>query len=145
MVRHLLTNVVNADTAASDSSELFAENSVELLGNDAGLLEVLKDNNHVDGLVEELLKLGEVPSGDGQLVFDLRASPGELRFPALKDLGTSLDVSNCLGRFDGLFENSPDIDLQPDLLADLIRDSLQDVLKLFDVVVDVAGNSPDKF
>ena len=124
VIRHFLTNVVDAYTTTSDGSKLFAEDSVELLGNLASLFEIFKDEDHVIGLIKELLDLGEIPPDNGQLVLNLLLSPFKLRLPAIKNLDASLNVSDGLSGLNGLLENGPDVNLEPDLLADLIRDGL---------------------
>lgn len=116
---------------------------MELLDDAACVLQVVEDFDHVQGFLEDLLLVGEVPSDNGELVLDLLAGASELGVPALQDLDASLDVGDgLLGLLLG--EDGLDVDFVAHFLADLIRDSLKDVLKLLDVVVNVAGNGPDE-
>ena len=116
---------------------------MELLDDAACVLQVVEDFDHVQGFLEDLLLVGEVPPDNGELVLDLLAGASELGVPALQDLDACLDVGDgLLGLLLG--EDGLDVDLVAHFLADLIRDSLKDVLKLLDVVVNVAGNGPDE-
>ena len=140
----LLADAVDASTASSHSRELFTEDSIELLRDLTGLLEVLEDVHHVLGLVKELVGVSEIPPDYGQLVLNLLARPVELLLPAIEHLDTRLDVGDSLGWFHVLLEDGPDIDPLSHLLADLIGDGLKDVLKLLNIVVDMSGDRPDE-
>ena len=116
---------------------------MELLDDAACVFQVVEDLDHVQGLLENLLLVGEVPSDNGELVLNLLAGATELGVPALQDLDAGLDIGDGLLRL-LLGEDGLDVNFVAHFLADLIRDSLEDVLKLLDIVVNVAGNGPNE-
>jgi hypothetical protein len=91
---------------------------------------------------EDLFGLLEIPSLDGLLSLDL--SPGESEFlpPFLKHSLALLDDLN--GFVWWLLEDFSDVNLSLDLVTDLIGDTLQDILHLRLVLVDVPGNCPNE-
>lgn len=72
----------------------------------------------MEGLLEDLLLVGEVPTRDGELVLDLLACATEFLVPALQDLDAGFDVGDSILRL--LFENRADVDFVAHFLADLI-------------------------
>ena len=110
--------------------------------NDAGLLNILEDLLHVDWLTEDLLCLAEVPPLDGLLLLDVSLGVIELFLPSLED-GLAL-----LDDLDGILwllsEDSLDLNLSLDFVADLVGDGLQDIFKLVLGLIDVSRDGPDE-
>lgn len=118
LVLDFLVLGVNLFGITGDCFQIWSQDRVKLLDDDAGLLEILEDVFHVAWSVKDLFGLLEVPSLDGLLSLDV--SPGLLEFfgPFLKHGLALLDDLN--GFVWRLLEDLGDVNLGLDLVTDLI-------------------------
>jgi len=128
-----------------NSLQVRAQNGVELLNVDVGLLQLSEHLYHVLRLFEDLLEVLEVPPPDGLLPLDIALGLLELLDPAVEHVAALLDLLNRVVRV-LLVEDFRDLDLTAHLVADLVRNTRQDLLEVGLVVsqTDVAGNGPDQ-
>lgn len=118
LVLDFLVLGVNLFGITGDCFQIWSQDRVKLLNDDAGLLKILEDVPHVAWSTEDLFGLLEVPSLDGLLSLDL--PPGRCEFlpPFLKHSLALLDDLN--GFVWWLLEDLGDVNLGLDLVTDLI-------------------------
>lgn len=132
---------INRVSIASDGFEISSKQWIELLKSDANLAHVDQNGVHVLGFYEDLLCLREVPTLDCCLLFDVHFSVMELLLPLCQDIDTLVDNGDgCIWLHS---EDTLDVDLASDFVADFVRDALQKVFHLPLILVNVAGDSPD--
>lgn len=93
-------------------------------------------------MTEDLLCLAEVPSLDGLLGLNVSLGGIKLILPLFKDGLTLLDDLD--GILWLLLEDSRDLNLRFNFVADLVGDGLQDVFKLVFGLIDVSRDGPDE-
>jgi hypothetical protein len=142
LLLNLLSLSINGVSITSDSLKIWTKDGIELLSDNASLLEILEDLSHVDRLLEDLLLAGKVPSLDSLLLLNVSLGSIVLLLPLLEDGVTLLDDLD--GNLWLLLEDLGDINLGLNLVTDLVGDGLKDVLHLGLVLVDVSGDGPDQ-
>ena len=118
LVLDFLVLGVNLFGITGDCFQIWSQDRVKLLNDDAGLLEILKDVPHVTWSTEDLFGLLEVPSLDGLLSLDLPPGQSEFLPPFLKHSLALFDDLN--GFMWWLLEDLGDVNLGLDLVTDLI-------------------------
>jgi hypothetical protein len=142
LLLNLLSFSINGVGVTSDSLKIWTKDGIELLCDDASLLEIFEDLSHVDGLLEDFLLAGEVPSLDSLLLLNVSLGSIVLLLPLLEDGVTLLDDLDC--NLWLLLEDLGDINLGLNLVTDLVGDGFKDVLHFGLVLVDVSGDGPDQ-
>lgn len=142
MVLNLLSDSVNGVRTSSDCLEIWSKNGKEFLQDDASLLNVLHDLDHVEWLGEDVSGFLEFPSLHSSFLFNLLSGVIELLVPFFKHNDTLLDQVD--GLLWVLLKDGANVDFLLDSLADFVGDGFQEVFHLRLVLVDVSRDSPDE-
>jgi hypothetical protein len=113
-----LNKSVDLVRGASHSLKVITKNGEEFLLHLASLLEVVQDELHVLGFVEDFLNAGEVPASNSGFLLDGVPSLLELLLPVVEHADALLDCSNRVGG--AALEDRLDLDLLAHLGTDLV-------------------------